>query len=125
VPEPACFGNRAVRVMRQLRGNLQAHKPVAPIQPIINGPEEVCSTPNVFHGERFVDILDVFTLEHHRANVVVIVVAARNRLLKNRWIGSQAADSILIDQPLDFSIVKSITPEKIEPDALTKAFQYQ
>jgi hypothetical protein len=43
-----------------------------------------------------------------------------DRFLKDGGIRGQPTQPILIDQSLDFSVIKRVAPEKVEPDTLAK-----
>src|SRR5664280_1279486 len=109
--------------MGQFGRNLQAHKPVTTLQPVIDGMEEIGGALDIFYRERFVDFSDAFILQCHSANGVIVIMAARDGFLENGWIGGQPAYAILIDQSLDISVIQSIAPEKVKPDTLSKGLQ--
>ena len=106
--------------MRQVGIDLQAHITVLAVSLIIHRPELVGSALHVALAESFVDASLGFSLESHGPNVLVVIVAVRNRLLEDGWIGGHPPQSILLDQSPQLATGDQIATGVVQPDGLAK-----
>ena len=82
-PQPAGFLDRALGVVRQVGIDLQADISILAVSPVVERPELVGGALHVTLAEGFVDCLGAFSLKRHGPNVLVVIVALRNRLFKD------------------------------------------
>ncbi len=119
VPEAVGLGDRGVGVPRDIRAHLDGDEAVLSRRPVVDRTEE---------SRRRADILDHDRIENGvrvrvgsgGANVLVVEVALRDRLLEDRGIGGLAGQVVLADQPGLFAVLQHVAPQVVEPDALAK-----
>lgn len=90
---------------------------------VLCGLQLVSDTLRVTHTEAFADCLDALSLKRQSPNVLVVVVAARSRLLKNGWVRGLPPQSILLDQTPQLSAGDQVTPNVVQPEGLPRRSQ--
>ncbi len=92
---------------------------------VIDGAQEIGHHLDILHGEGLVHFFSSLPCGCERLDGLVIVLALCDGLLENRGVGGNAADSVLLDQPLELAGDGRPAPDKIDPDALSEGFQLQ
>src|SRR5581483_485586 len=92
----------------------------------VNGTEDVRGSPDVVDREVLVDlhgVVVVGALEGFQR--LGVVGAPGDRLLEDRGIGGHTAEAVLVDQPLDATLVDQVAAEVVEPDGLSELLESQ
>jgi XFP N-terminal domain len=116
-------GELAVGVVRQVGIDLQADISIFAVRPVVERPELVGGTLYVALAEGFVDCINAFSLTRHGANVLVVIVAVRDRFLEDGWIRGHPPQSILLDQTPEPAAGDQIPPYVVQPDGLPQHSQ--
>ena len=124
-PQTTSLQNRAFSVMRQVWIDFQTHISIPRVRLIVHGSELVGCALHVALGESFVNHLGALPLEGHGPDVLLIILAAGNGLLEDRWIGGHAPQSIFLDQPPQLATEDQIPPGVVQPDRLAELCQLQ
>ena len=106
-------------VHRQVRRHLEAHEPVTPIGPIVEGPQDGGGMLDVLDRQPLVKRIGVviaFGLGGLQRGIVVRAVA--DGLLENRGVRRHAGEAIVLNQSLEISIADQAARQKVEPDRL-------
>jgi hypothetical protein len=121
MPQPARFLDRLVRVHRQVGRDFEADKAVAPLGLLIDAVQCVGA---------FLDIANREILEQRAGIEIpggfglgdqgVVVIAVTDRLLENRRVRGDAAQTVLGDQPGQSSAFQQITADKVQPYRLAE-----
>ena len=88
-------------IEREIRRDLERHEPVVAAGRVPHGAEHVGRELHVLDRDVLVDLLGRQPLARELLDVVVVVVRAEDRLLEDRGIRSDAAERVLLDQPLE------------------------
>src|SRR5579885_3467249 len=121
---PPGFGQRLLRVRGKQRRHLQADVAVAPARSFINRAEGVGSVLNVAYSQLFIDAVGIeVPIACQLLERVRIVVAAGNRLLEDRRVGSHAPQPVLLDHSLELAARKQVPANVIQPDRLAILLQ--
>ena len=115
--------SRPFGVVRQVGIDLQADISIFAVRPVVERPELVGGALHVALAEGFVDGLGTFALKRHGPNVLVVIVAVRNRLLEDGWIRGHPPQSILLDQAPEPAAGDQIPPDVVQPDGLAERSQ--
>src|SRR6185503_10270681 len=112
--------DRALRVVREPRVDLERHPPVtgvvARLVPL--RAEDVARAADVLDGEREEDLLRVALLLQDLAELVVVGVALGDRRLEDRRIGGDAVHA-LVDERLEVAVAHERARQEVDPDALS------
>ncbi len=83
LPEAAHLCERPLSIMRQVRGDFDAHKPILPVCLIIDGTEQVGNHTFVGHCQRFVDFFGSLALAQQLLHLLIVGSIVSNRMFKN------------------------------------------
>ena len=92
--QPLGLGDRVRRVTRQVGGNLKAHVTIPALGAIIGRPQQIAGVLYVAHRQRLVNLLGREAFAGQLADLSVVVVAGRERLLEDGRIGGQAGNAV-------------------------------
>ena len=120
--QPARFVERRLRVVRQIRRDLQADVPIDAVRISIDRREHVRGHLNVLHGQAFVD----FQCRRRagfdqRAQGLLVVGAAAQRLLEDSRVGRDAAQPVVLDHRAQITGCDEAAPDVVVPDALAQS----
>ena len=122
--QAAGFFDRALGVVGQARGNLQADEAVGHAGLVEDRAQHVAGGGDVVNGDGLEHLLGREALGAETADVLVVGVAALDGLLEDRGVGGHAADALFGDQAGEFSRVDKVPAEEVQPDALTVRMQF-
>lgn len=103
-----------------MRIHFQADISIVAIGLVIQRPELVRGALHVVQAEGFIDDDRFFSLKGHGPNLLVILMAFYNRLLKNGGIRGHPPQAILFNQASKLSTGDQIAPDVVQPDGLTE-----
>src|SRR5215472_4672577 len=124
-PQPASFGDGSLGVPRKFRRNLQAYVAVTAPRGLIDGKQEIGSVLNIADGNALVDLAGAETLRLELLKKIGVIGAAGDGFFKDRGIRGDAAQAILIDQPLQLSAGDQVATDEVQPDGLSLLLQQQ
>ena len=110
--------DRPRRVGGERRRDLEAHVPVAAVRRFVETPEFVERMADVVDRERFEERIGIVNRRRERAELLVVVIAARYRFFEDRRIRGHAAQTE-IDQLAELSRREHAAPNVIQPDTLS------
>ena len=117
--EAACLGDRALRVVLDARRQLEGDVAVLAAARLVDRTQGVGGAAQVGAGEAHEGVVGV---AHpgvgQRAQLVVVVGGARDRLPEDGRVGSQTGDPGLVDQALQRAGIEEAAADEIEPGAL-------
>src|SRR6185437_4715234 len=93
---------------------------IAAIGLVIQRSELVGGALHVVLAEGFIDGDHFFSLKSHGPNVIVILMALYNRLLKDGGIRGDPSQTILVNQTPKLSTGDQIASDVVQPDGLTE-----
>src|SRR6266699_75539 len=96
LPEAADFGERALCIVCQFWRDFEADEAILPVGPIIDRAQDVSYSTNVAYDESFVDLVRALPFLDKLCYLLVIGIAATDRLLKNSGIGCDTNYTIFI-----------------------------
>ena len=99
------FPHRADGVVRQMRGNLQAHITVEARRRLMDIEQEIACFLYVADQQLFIDIVRAASFAGQAPDILVIIAAGESRP-KRRWIGGDTAEPLIPDSALQLSIAK-------------------
>ena len=118
LPQVTRLRQGAVDVPRQVRIDLQAYKTVTPLGIIIKRSQEIGRITYIPHRQCLIYLRCAFALPGEFTNLVVVVRAAADRLVKNGRIGRHAPQAFFFDAPAQGSRPNDVTTDEVLPDAL-------
>jgi hypothetical protein len=99
-----------------VRIDLQTNISIFSFSLVVQRPELIGGALNVPLADSFIDFLDAFSLKHHGPNILIVIMAARNRLLKDGWIRGHPPQSVLLNQPPELAADDQIASDVVEPN---------
>ena len=114
------LGGRPLGVVGEVRVDLERDVSVLAGALVPHRPQKVERLVHVLHGEAQEDLLRVALLREHLAQLLVVGISGRDRLLEDRRIGRDADHGVLLHHPGELARVQHVAREEVDPDALTK-----
>ena len=105
-------------VVGEPRVDLDRDVAVDAARPLPHGEEHVARITNVVLGQPEEHLARVVGRLEQSTQLVVVVVALRDRLLEDRRVRRDAGDRALVDQLLQAAAVHELTREVVDPDRL-------
>ena len=115
------FGDRAGRVVREARRHLERHPPVDAVGLVVAGPEQRRGPAEVVDGEVEEHVL--CRAPGRSAHRVVVVGAARDRLVEDGRVRREPGHRVLGDVAGEGAGVEQRPGDVVEPDALAGVVQ--
>ena len=122
--EPPGLLDRLLRLVGEVRVDLQRDPAVAAVAVVPYRPQHVACVLDVGHGELEEDLLVVLLAVHHLAHLPVVRVAGSERLLEDRRVARDPDDRVIADQPLELPALDHLAREGVDPDALAELGQF-
>ena len=117
LPERADLLECALGIVRQLRRHFQRHKPVPPVRAAVHLGQDVGRELNVADRDPLVDRHRVEVLVRERAQILVVVGRAEDRLLEDRRVRRHPAQRLHRDHTGQLTALDHRPSDLIEPDA--------
>ena len=112
------LGERRVVVVREVRVDLPRDVAVLAASLVPDAAQEVARLGHVVVGQVQVDLLRVLEPLQALAELLVVRVALRDRLLEDRRVRRHADDGVVAHHPRQLARVQELTREEVDPDAL-------
>ena len=106
-----------VPLVGQVGIHLDRHETVDAVRPIPHGPEHVARTLDVLDRQREEHLLRIVRVLELGAELLVVPVAGRERLLEDGRIGRDPDDGVLLDEALQLARFEHLARERVDPDA--------
>src|SRR5581483_4076579 len=120
IPQAARFLQRAWRVVRQIRRDLQADVSIPPLSLVVNRAQHVSSILDVADGQQFIAGLRIQVSPRvQRSQKVRVVGTACNGFFEDRGIRGHAAQPIFFDKALQFAAGEQLPADVVQPYRLS------
>ena len=114
---------RRLGVVGEQRRHLQRDPAVHPVGSVVLGLEQLRGAPDVGQGELEEDLLRVGPGLAELGDLLVVCIAAADRLVEDRRVRRLPRDGELVDVPLKSPVVEHRPGDRVEPEALTKVVE--
>ena len=115
--EPPGLVDGRIRVVGEVRADLQGGVAVGGVGIVVDRAKEVGSCPDVVDGQRFVYLVDAASTGREGLQGVVVVAALCDGLLEDGRVGRESGYAE-IDEALQLSGLNEAAPDVIVPDRL-------
>jgi hypothetical protein len=116
-PEPAALLDGGVGVVGDARGDLDAHVAVGAAGGVVHAAELVAGGLHVVHLDRLEQLPRAQPLARG-AQLLVVRLPLRERLLEDRRVGGHAGEGLVADAALEAAVEQHAAVDVVEPDAL-------
>src|SRR5205814_7934119 len=117
---PPRLGDRRLRIAGEVRVDLDRDVTVFAAACVPDGTEQIARVADVFLGQMPEDLLGLVELVEAGANLLVVEVALRDRLLEDGRVRGDADDRVIAHHPLELAGLQQLTGEEVDPDALAE-----
>ena len=118
--QPQRLGDGAIRVVRQVRADLDAHAAIDAVRALPNGTQPVARHLDVLHRQPVEDGFGLEAFRHQSPQRLVVVVALGDGQLEDGRIGSDAHDAGVADKGIEFTRNEGAAADEVEPDTLAE-----
>ncbi len=120
IPQAFGFVDGGVRIMCEMRRDLQTNVAVHPIRLLVNGPEQIGGTLNILNGNFLVDFINALALASKLIQSLVVIRAATNRFFEDGRIGRDPLQVVLFDLSLKIARHKHSPANVVIPNTLAE-----
>ena len=117
--EPCGFGDRRLRVVREVGIDLDGHVSVPATPFVPDGAQKVKRLTHVARGELDEHLLEIALVLQDRAQLLVVGVSRGDRLLEDGRVRRHADDGVLAHHARQLPPLQEVAGEKVDPDALS------
>jgi hypothetical protein len=118
--QPLRLDDRPVGVECEVRIDLDRDPAVLALAGVPHLPQQVAGVLHVLHGEPEEDLLRVVLLGEHLAQLLVVGIPLRDRLLEDRRVRRHADHRVLLQHPRELPALQHLPREEVDPDALAE-----
>ena len=114
-------GQRALCVVGDVGCDLERDEAVLAAALLVDSGEHVAGQLDIALGELRIDLQGLESLARELLQVLVVVVGPQDRLLKDRRVGSDAAQRLLLHHPRELPALHEGPADLVQPDADARA----
>jgi hypothetical protein len=103
--------------VREAGLDLERDEPVGAARLVPDRAQHVAGEPDVGDRDLLVDPLGVEPLCGQLGDLIVVVAGAEDRLLEDRGVGGDAAQRVLVHEPVELTALDQAAPDLVEPGA--------